>query len=328
MKTRTRSTKTERVELVIMRVFDAPRWLVWKAWTEPERVKQWWGPKDFTTPVIKIDLRLGGEYLYCMRSPDGQDYWSKGTFREIVAPERLAMTDSFADERGNTVPATYYGLSPDFPLETPVTVTFEEFGGDKTRFTLRYPGIPEKDFDSARAGWDQSFDKLAEYLGRRKPTDITAEPGTQEIVITREFGAPRELVFRAFTDPKLYAQWIGPGWLETTIEKFEPRDGGNWRYIQRDREGNEYAFHGVYHEVLEPSRIIDTFEYEGLPETGHVALETAKFEALPGNRTKLTVQSVFQSAADRDGMLQSGMEGGLNESYERLDELLKKMQHR
>ena len=153
-------------------------------------------------------------------------------------------------------------------------------------------------------------------------TRIVAEPGKQELFITREFDAPRELVFRAFTDPKLYTQWLGPRRLTMTLEKFEPRNGGMWRYVSRDKDGNEYAFHGVYHEVLAPHRIIDTFEFEGLPEKGHVILETARFEELPGERTRLNTQSVFQSIADRDGMLQSDMEGGLNESFDRLDELL------
>ncbi|HII92047.1 MAG TPA: SRPBCC family protein [Methanosarcina sp.] len=157
-------------------------------------------------------------------------------------------------------------------------------------------------------------------------TKITAEPGKQEIIITREFDAPRELVFKAFTDPELYTQWLGPRGLTMTLETFEPRNGGSWRYIQKDAEGNEYAFHGVNHEVLSPERIIGTFEFEGLPEKGHVILETARFEELPGNRTKLTSQSVFLSVVDRDGMLQSGMEEGVNDSYNHLDELLEKLQ--
>lgn len=156
--------------------------------------------------------------------------------------------------------------------------------------------------------------------------NLVAEPGKQEFVITREFDAPRELVFKAFTDPKLYAQWIGPKRLITTIETFEQRNGGSWRYIQKDQNGNEFAFHGVNHEVTAPERIIGTFEFEGLPEKGHVALQTARFAALPGSRTKMTSQSVFQSVGDRDGMLQSGMEEGVNDSFNRLDELLKKMQ--
>jgi uncharacterized protein YndB with AHSA1/START domain len=154
-------------------------------------------------------------------------------------------------------------------------------------------------------------------------TTITAEPGKQEIVITREFDAPRELVFKAITDPQLIPQWWGPRYLSTEVDKMEVRAGGEWRFINRDARGNAYAFHGVYHEVLAPERIIDTFEFEGLPETGHVTLETMKLEALPGGRTRLTTQSVFQSVADRDGMLQGGMEAGVNDTYERLAELLK-----
>ena len=156
-------------------------------------------------------------------------------------------------------------------------------------------------------------------------TNILAEPGKQEILITREFDAPRELVFKACTDPKLIPQWWGPRYLSTEVDKMDVRPGGQWRFLNRDAAGNEYAFHGVYHEVLAPERIIDTFEFEGLPERGHVTLETMKLEELPGGRTRLTIQSVFQSVADRDGMLQSGMEEGVNDTYERLEELLKKL---
>ena len=159
-------------------------------------------------------------------------------------------------------------------------------------------------------------------------TKITAEPGRQELFITREFDAPRELVFKAFTDPKLYTQWLGPRRYTMNLEKFEPRSGGMWRYTHKDKDGNEFGFHGVYHEVLAPERMIDTFEFEGLPEKGHVSLETAKFMEFPGGRTRVTMQSVFQSVADRDGMMQSGMEQGINESFDRLDELLERNEKR
>ena len=161
---------------------------------------------------------------------------------------------------------------------------------------------------------------------KHNQTKITAESGKQEIVITREFDAPRELVFKAFTDPKLLIQWLGPRGLTMRLETFEPRNGGSWRYIHADQEGNEYGFHGVIHEIAAPERIIQTFEFEGLPEKGHVTLETARFEALSGDRTKVTIQSVFQSVGDRDGMVQSGMERGVNDSHDRLDELLETMQ--
>ena len=156
-------------------------------------------------------------------------------------------------------------------------------------------------------------------------TTVHAEPGTQEILITREFDAPRELVFKACTDPQLIPQWWGPRYLSTEVDKMDVRPGGQWRFLNRDAEGKEFAFHGVYHEILAPERVIDTFEFEGLPETGHVTLETMKLEELPGGRTGLSVQSVFQSVADRDGMLQSGMEEGLNDTYDRLEELLEKL---
>ena len=160
MESQTRNEK----ELRIVRVFDAPRERVWKAWTDPEQVKSWWGPRSFTAPFAKIDLRVGGKYLYCMRSSDGKDYWSTGVFREIVPLQRIVATDSFADEKGNVVPATHYGMSPDLPLEFVITVTFEEYQG-KTRLTLTHKGFPSgRDSEMASQGWNESFDKLAETL--------------------------------------------------------------------------------------------------------------------------------------------------------------------
>jgi uncharacterized protein YndB with AHSA1/START domain len=155
-------------------------------------------------------------------------------------------------------------------------------------------------------------------------TIIIAEKGKQEFFIEREFDAPRELVFRAFNEPDLLVQWLGPSSLKMKIEKFDNKSGGAYRFVHYDENGNEFGFNGVIHEVLEPERMIRTFEFEGLPERGHVSLETAIFEALEGNRTKLKVQSVFKSVADRDGMINSGMEGGMNEGFEKLEKLLAK----
>ena len=155
-------------ELRITRIVDAPRELVYRAWTDPELCMQWWGPKDFTAPVVKLDLRVGGKILTCMRSPDGKDYWSTGVYREIVPLKRIVSTDSFADEKGNVVPASHYGMVEDLALELLVTVTFEEYEG-KTRFTLQHDGFsPGEHRDLARAGWEQSFDKLAELLRKQQ----------------------------------------------------------------------------------------------------------------------------------------------------------------
>ena len=150
---------------------------------------------------------------------------------------------------------------------------------------------------------------------------VTAEPGKQEVYITREFDAPRELVYKAHIDPKLYVQWLGPHGYEMVLEEFEPVSGGKYRYIHKDKEGNEYGFHGTFHTMTE-ELMIQTFEFEGLPEPGHVTLDTMRLEKLPNNRTRVTIQSVFQSVADRDGMVQSGMEQGVREGYERLDDIL------
>lgn len=152
---------------------------------------------------------------------------------------------------------------------------------------------------------------------------ITAEPNKQEVFIVREFDAPRALVYKAHIDPELYVQWLGPHGYEMILETFEPVSGGKYRYIHKDYAGNEYAFRGVFHTMTE-ELMIQTFEFEGMPEAGHVTLDTMRLEELPNNRTRLTIHSVFQSVADRDGMMQSGMETGVVEGYEKLDALLAK----
>lgn len=150
-------------DLVITRVFDAPREDVWKAWTDPKRLMRWWGPKGFTTPVCDMDLRVGGKYLYCMRSPEGKDYWGTGVYRDIVPLERIVCTDSFSDEKGNVVPASHYGMQGEWPLELLVTATFENDRG-KTIMTLQHAGIPSGTLSECEDGWSGSFDKLAEIL--------------------------------------------------------------------------------------------------------------------------------------------------------------------
>jgi uncharacterized protein YndB with AHSA1/START domain len=160
------ATKPAERVLVITRVFDAPRSLVFKAWTDPEHVVRWWGPKGFTTPFCKIDFRPGGVFHYCMRSPEGRDFWGKGIYREIVEPERIVFTDFFADKEGNPVPATHYGMSPDWPAEMLVSVTFGEHE-DKTKATLQHVGIPSgTEGDSCEVGWTESLERLAEHLAK------------------------------------------------------------------------------------------------------------------------------------------------------------------
>jgi uncharacterized protein YndB with AHSA1/START domain len=156
---------TER-EIVITRVFDAPRELVFRAWTEPEHLARWWGPIGFTLPYCTIDLRPGGVIHFCMRSPEGQDIWCQGVYREIVAPERIVCTSSFSDVEGNVVSPTHYGLGPDWPAETLITVTLDEHQG-KTTLTMRQSGIPLiPESEGAQQGWNESFDRLAADLAK------------------------------------------------------------------------------------------------------------------------------------------------------------------
>jgi uncharacterized protein YndB with AHSA1/START domain len=316
-----------RGELVITRTFDAPRERVWKAWTEPELVKRWWGPKVFTAPFIKIDLRVGGRYLYAMRSPEGKDYWSTGVYREIVPLKRIVATDSFADEKGNIVPASSYGFAGDWPRELLMTVTFEEQDGG-TKLTLRHTGFPsEEQRDLAKAGWSESLDKLAETLGRpgdgestMPRTHFTVKREELKVIIDRIFDAPREAVWKTLTDPDAIPQWWGPRNQTTTVDKMDVRVGGAWRYVSRDEGGNEYAFHGVYREINSPKLLSDTFNFEGLPP-GHELVETVTLEDL-GGRTKMTTVSRYANIEDLDGMVASGMESGAVESWERLAELV------
>jgi len=155
-------------------------------------------------------------------------------------------------------------------------------------------------------------------------TTVTAEPGKQELYIIREFDAPRELLFRAHTEADLYEKWVGPKNMKMWVEKMDAVEGGAFKFVH-ERDGHTYTFFGVYHEVSKPERIIGTFEFDGLPERGHVILGTTKFEELPGGRSRLVHQSVFQSVQDRDGMVASGMERGVNDGYEKLDALFENM---
>lgn len=150
--------------ITITRVFDAPRERVWERWTDPHEYMCWWGPRDFTSPGAELDVREGGKFLVGMRAPDGKQYWDTGTYEEIIEKKRLVYRDTFADEHGNIVPASYYGMGPDEPLDMEVEVNLDEEGG-KTRLTLEHCGLPEGDMlDNARQGWMQSLDKLEECL--------------------------------------------------------------------------------------------------------------------------------------------------------------------
>jgi uncharacterized protein YndB with AHSA1/START domain len=155
-----------------------------------------------------------------------------------------------------------------------------------------------------------------------RETRIEAPPGTPFVEITREFDAPRELVFRAFTDPELLVQWLGPRRYDMRIETYEVRDGGRYRFVNFDGEGNEFWFRGVHHGTPSLDGIVRTFEFEGTP--GHVSLESLTFDERDG-KTLIREWSTFQSVEDRDAMVEAGMAGGVSEGFARLDEVLARL---
>jgi len=295
-------------DLVVTRVFDAPRELVFQAWTEAEHLLRWWAPKTWTTTSCNVDLRPGGSFRYCMRAPDGTQVCGLGIYREIVAPERLVYTDMFADADGNPVPPTHYGASPEYPKETLVTITFEEHG-DGTRVTLRQGvplAVPER--EGMVQGWNEMLDHLV--------GDLQSSASDREIVATRVFDAPRELVFRMWTDPEHAAQWWGPRGFTNTISKMDVRSGGVWEFVMHGPDGTDYKNKFVYVEVVPPERIV--YDHVSGPLFHATAIFTDE-----GGKTRVSVRMLFDSAELRNRVAEEfGAVKGLGQSLDRLGEHL------
>jgi uncharacterized protein YndB with AHSA1/START domain len=309
-------------EIIITRVFNAPRELVFKAWTEPEHIAQWWGPEGFTTRVIEFDLRPGGRSRYVMVGPDGTEYPGEGVFREVVPPERIVTTDEFGED--------YEQLTDvELPQGMVITILFEELN-DKTRLTLQ---ISHPSADDRRkheemgvvAGWNSSFDCLDEFLAKQikqqqNGFSLTL-PSDREILITRVFNAPRQLVFEAWTQPEHVKRWFGgctP--MVMTVCEIDLRVGGKWRYVLHDASNNtEHGFAGEYREIVRPERLVATERYEPVPNSDHLNTLTLSEQ---NGKTTLHILIQHQSQEQRDGHLQSGMETGLRETLNRLETVL------
>jgi uncharacterized protein YndB with AHSA1/START domain len=150
-------------EVVIHRVFDLPVTKVWRALTESEQFKKWWGPKGFTCPSSTMEARVSGRYLNCMRGPDGKEFWSTGVVKEFIPGKKLVLTDSFSDPKGNKIPASDYNMPGDWPKELLITFELEEADG-VTKLKLLHEGIPEEAHDDCVKGWNECFDKLEENI--------------------------------------------------------------------------------------------------------------------------------------------------------------------
>jgi len=288
-------------EMVLTRVFSAPRELVWKAWTEPGRVRAWWGPRGFGVPRCEVDPRPGGAMSIDMSGPDGTLYPGFGAFREVTPFDRLVFTAGAADSSGEPV------------FEILNTATFEERGAS-TLLTLRTRVLSARPEAAAylpgqEMGWSLSLERLAAVLAG-------AEAADRVLVVTRVFQAPAALVFAAFTEAERMGAWWGPRGFTNTVEEMDARAGGAWRVTQVAPDGTEHRFDGVFHEVVPYERLVFTQRWQG-----HENLNVATFRELDG-QTELTMASTFDTAADRDMALKYGMRRGMSESMDRLAEQL------
>jgi uncharacterized protein YndB with AHSA1/START domain len=308
-------------EIVITRVINAPRALVFAAWTDPEHLAQWWGPHAVTHSVCDIDLRPGGAYRIVMRMPDGVEYPLTGVYREIVAPERLVMT---MDASGH--PAAWHDMvnphrqqGEDNPAgEMLQTVTFDDVGG-KTRLTVRIRLESSAIRDAMvrmgmNEGWSQSLDRLEALLGH-----VAASAADQEIVTTRVLDAPRALVFEAWTNPAHVAHWWGPNGFTTTVHEMDVRPGGAWCFVMHGRDGTNYRNDIVFVEVVKPERLV--YDHGPTPRFR----TTVTFDE-HGDRTTVTMRARFETVRDDDAAVNTfkAIEGA-SQHLGRLKEYLAKM---
>jgi uncharacterized protein YndB with AHSA1/START domain len=301
-------TDIDKRQIATTRSLNAPRELVWKVWTEPEHIAQWWGPKGFTNTIEKMDVREGGEWLFYMNGPDGTDYRNEITYEEVVPLERLSYS---------------HGPSPKFNA----TVTFLELNG-KTQLTMRmvFPTIEERNMTvekyGALEGQKQTFNRLEQYIKapNARKTTIFERLSDTEVFLSREFDAPRDLLFKVYTDAKLIPDWWGPRKESVVVDKCDLRAGGEWRFVSTSPNGIVHGFHGQYIKVDPPKELAMTFEYEGAP--GHIVNVRAIFEEMGSKRSRVRSWNTFSSKEACDGMVNSGMQLGASESNDRLDEVL------
>jgi uncharacterized protein YndB with AHSA1/START domain len=268
-------------EIVIARVVSAPRELVWEALTRPEHVVHWWGPRGFTTETEVMDVRPGGVWKHTMIGPEGARYPNKSLFREVVPPERIVYSHGGAREGG---PGANFVA----------TWTFEAVGPRQTRVTIRmvFPSAEARDLVvreyGAIEGGEQTLARLDELLATW-PANANPADAAGEIVTTRVFAAARELVWRAWTEPELLAQWWGPLGFRNAFQTFEPVPGGRWVFTMHGPDGAAYPNESHFVEVAAPGRIV--FDHV----SGHRFRVLATFEPEAGG-TRVTFRMIFEDA--------------------------------
>lgn len=268
--------------VVISRLFDAPRALVWEAWSSHGQLARWWGPMGFTTPRGSVELRPGGPFTLVMRSPDGHEYPMEGVVREIEAPTRLVWSALVHDG-----------------IRVETVVTFEEEGG-KTRLTVRQT-VPS-DPNMARGqkpGWSQSLERLATALVESNAAGASSSPtADREIATSRVFDAPRDLVWQAWTDPKHLARWYGPNGFSVTTHEMDVRAGGIWRHTLHGPDGTDYPNLSRYVEVVRPERLV--YEHGSAERDEDRFGVTVTFTDEGGGKTRVSMRMVCATRESRD----------------------------
>jgi uncharacterized protein YndB with AHSA1/START domain len=294
-------------ELIFTRLLDAPRELVFKVWTDPAHLIQWYGPNGFVTSVYQMDVRPGGVWRLTMRGPDGTDYKNRLVFLEVVKPARLVYKQE--PEEGSE------------PVLHETTVTFEEEQG-KTKLTMRllFPSHEAREYVvkkyGAVEGGRQTIGKLAEYLQTMAPGARAPLP---QVTMTRVFDAPRILVFEAWTDAERMKHWWGPNGFTTTLCELDPRPGGAIRIDMRAPDGTVYQHHGTVREIVPPERAVLAMSV--LDSEGNIILEGVTTVTFTGEseKTKLTLHSRIENATpELAAMHMAGMENGWNQALDHL----------
>ena len=292
-------------EISITRIFDAPRDLVWRAWTEAEQLARWFMPHGFTVPECEMDLRPGGTFRMTVRAPDGSESPTGGEFKEIDPPQRLVFTTTGFDGPDG-VPM----------LEVLNTATFADLG-DKTELTLHAvvtKASPEMAAPLAgmEEGWLQSFEKLDGLLTGRE-----VDSSEREMVATRLLDGPCETVWKLWTDPAHIAEWWGPRGFTTTIHEMDVRPGGTWRHTMHGPDGTDYPNSAVFLDVREPEYIAFLHGDPGEPDHFFTTVDFAD----EGGKTGVTIRALFPSAADRERAIREyGAADGLEENMDKLAE--------
>jgi uncharacterized protein YndB with AHSA1/START domain len=302
---RTTVTRPSGRELEFTRVFDAPRELVFEAWTEPAHLEKWWGPYGFRTESLSKETRVGGEWRLIMHAPDGTQFRNRVVYENVTPPERLV----------------YQHLGDDGKVHFEVTTTFKRLGEQQTRVTMRQMFGSEKERDEviqkygADKGGTQTMDRLGEHLA-------TVPQIHGEVELTRMFDAPREDVFRAWTDAAVMKEWFGPRNFTNSVCEVDAQVGGALRIVMRGPDGTEYPMRGIFREVMAPERLVfSNVPVDAQDRALMLGVTTVIFEEVRGG-TKLTMRTVAIGVHPLAARMFEGMEAGWGQTLDRLVDMV------